>query len=146
MMAQFDGIRLSDDLVIPEWELREKFVRIGGPGGQNVNKVASGVQLRWNVRASSLPAAVKARLTRGLRNRITKEGDVVIEASAHRRQLLNREAARKRLREIASSALVRPKARIATRPGKAAVNRRIKAKKQRGARKALRGKIDRDEL
>ncbi len=140
-MAQFDGIRLSEDLVIPEWELREKFIRAGGAGGQHVNKVSSSVQLRWNVRASSLPAAIKARIARNLGEKLTKDGDIIVEASTHRSQLQNRETARKRLKGIVEAAMRTRKKRIASRPGAGAVRRRINAKKKRGEIKALRGKI-----
>lgn len=144
-MAQFDGIQLSEDLLIPEWELTEKFIRIGGPGGQNVNRVATGVQLRWNVRSSSLPAAIKARIETKLRKKLTKEGDYIVEAGEHRRQSLNRDAARERLANILKEAMRRPKKRIATRPGAGATRKRLKAKKKRGEVKALRGKISRED-
>ena len=144
-MAQFDGIRLSEDLVIPEWELAEKFIRIGGPGGQNVNKVATGVQLRWNPQASSLPATIKAKIKRSLAAKLSKDGYLIIEAGEHRSQLMNREAARVRLRKVLKAALRPRKRRIATRPGRNAVKRRIKAKKIRGEVKALRAKISQED-
>lgn len=144
-MAQFDGIRLSNDLEIPEWELQEKFIRAGGAGGQHVNKVSTGVQLRWNIPASSLPAPTKARITRALRSRLTKDGDLVIEVSERRSQLMNREMARERLRDIVKNAMRVRKRRIATRPGAGAVKRRIKAKKIRSEVKSLRGKVSRDD-
>jgi len=144
-MAQFDGIRLSEDLLIPEWEISEKFIAIGGPGGQNVNRVATGVQLRWNVRASSLPSAIKARIETRIGRRLTNDGDLLIEAGEHRRQSLNREAARKRLATVIKQAMRPQKRRIATRPGAGAVRKRLQSKKKRGEVKALRGKVKRDD-
>jgi len=144
-MSQYDGIRLSDDLIIPEWELGEKFIPIGGPGGQNVNRVATGVQLRWNLKSSSLPAAVKSKIEAKIRSKLTKNGDLLIEAGEHRRQSLNREAARSRLAEMLKQAMRPQKRRIATRPGMGAVKKRLKSKKKRSEVKALRGKVSRDD-
>ena len=144
-MAQFDGIRFSEDLVIPEWELQEKFVRASGAGGQHVNKVSTSVQLRWNVRASSIPGAIKARISRNLREKLTKDGDLIIEASSQRSQLRNREAARERMQDVVKSAMRTRKRRIATKPGSGAVRKRLKTKKKRGGIKALRGKVSRED-
>lgn len=137
-------LHIGKDLVIQSWELVEQFVRASGPGGQHVNKTSSAVQLRWNVAASSLPGAVKARFNKKYGARLTKEGDLVLEVKEHRSQALNREAARKRLKEMVASVAKPPKRRIATRPTRGAVRRRIKAKKERGEVKALRGRV-RDE-
>ncbi|MEL7232634.1 MAG: alternative ribosome rescue aminoacyl-tRNA hydrolase ArfB, partial [Pseudomonadota bacterium] len=115
------------------------------PGGQHVNKTSSAVQLRWNVAASSLPGAVKARFKKKYGARLTKDGDLVLEVSEHRSQALNREAARKRLKDMVKSVEKPPKRRIATRPSRGAIQRRIKAKKVRGEVKALRGKVLRDD-
>lgn len=139
------GIFISPDVSIPDWELSEQFIRASGPGGQNVNKVSSAVQLRWNVERSSIPPDVKARFRRLWRSRITGEGDVIIEAKTHRRQALNREEARHRLAEMVTKALHPPKRRIPTRPGRGAVERRITAKKQRGNVKAARKPVTREE-
>ena len=139
-----DDLHIGNDLVIAGWELVEQFIRASGPGGQHVNKTSSAVQLRWNVTASSLPAAVKVRFKKRYGARLTKEGDLILEAKDHRSQALNREAARKRLKEMVASVAKPPKRRIATRPTRGAVQRRIKAKKVRGEVKALRGRV-RDE-
>ena len=140
-----DHILVNATLSIPAWELQERFVRASGPGGQNVNKVSSAVQLRWNVHASSIPAAVKARFAKRYGARLSKTGDLILEVDSHRSQKLNREAARARLKEMIASVATPPRKRIATRPSQGAVRRRIKAKKERSQIKALRGKIKSDD-
>ena len=132
---------VTETIQIPEWELQESFIRASGPGGQNVNKVSTAVQLRWNVIASSIPAAVKARFRKRFGARLTQEGELIIEAKDHRSQGLNREAARKRLASMVKSVAEPPRKRIKTRPTRASVRRRLEGKKQRGAVKALRGKV-----
>ena len=135
-------LRISDTVSIPDDEIEFSAVRASGPGGQNVNKTSSAVQLRWNVDASSVPSRIKARFRQIWKNRMTKEGDVIVEASEHRSQARNREEARKRLTSMIAKAARRKKRRIPTRPTRGSVERRIKAKKETGEKKALRGKVD----
>lgn len=144
-MSAANAIFVTDKISIPEWELSEAFVRASGPGGQNVNKVSSAVQLRWNVMASSIPADVKARFTRRYRPRINSDGEIIIEAKTHRSQALNREAARKRLADMVASIAVPPKRRIKTKPTRGSIRRRLKAKKIRSQVKDLRGNIKDDD-
>ncbi|KJS35793.1 MAG: peptide chain release factor I [Hyphomonas sp. BRH_c22] len=144
-MSDFGDLRVSGELAVPAWELSEAFVRASGPGGQNVNKVSSAVQLTWNVAASSLPPEIKARFSKLYASRITNDGRLILEASEHRSQLLNREAARKRLAQMILKASIRPKRRVATRPTAGSVRRRIASKKRRGEIKSLRGSVETDD-
>lgn len=132
-------IAITRDITIDERDLHERFVRASGPGGQNVNKVATAVELRFNIESASLPADMKARLYALAANRIS-EGILLIDSRAHRTQLENREAARERLVELLGRAAVVPKKRRPTKPKAAARERRLETKKRRSGVKSLRGR------
>lgn len=135
-------LRITDSLALQDWELTESFTRASGPGGQNVNKVSSAVELRFEAaRSPSLPVPVKARLRRLAGRRWTFEGAVVIHVEDTRSQARNREIARERLADLIRQALVAPKRRIATKPTLGSKRRRLAAKKERGAIKSLRGPV-----
>ena len=131
-------LEIAPGLELPDEELVERFVRSSGPGGQNVNKVATAVELRFNINASSLPADVKARLTALAGHRVTADGVLLIDSREHRTQAQNREAARARLVALIELAAKRPKRRRPTKPRAAAREKRLSAKKLRSAVKAAR--------
>ena len=136
-------LHITDTIAIQDWELTESFMRASGPGGQNVNKVSTAVELRFEAATSpSLPQPVKSRLKRLAGRRWTKEGALIIQCDETRSQARNREIARARLAELITRALTPPKRRIATRPTLGSKKRRLKTKKIRGEVKSLRGKVD----
>lgn len=136
-------LRINDDITIEDWELSESFMRASGPGGQNVNKVSSAVELRFEAaRSPNLPAPVKTRLRRLAGRRWTTDGALVLQCDETRSQARNRETVRDRLAGLIKNALVAPKRRIPTKPTLGSKKRRLNAKKQRGEVKALRGKVD----
>jgi ribosome-associated protein len=136
-MAQ---LQITNTLALDEREFDERFVRASGPGGQNVNKVATAVELRFNVAASSLPPDVQMRLIALAGSRMTGEGVLLIDSREHRTQAQNREAARARLIALILQATKRPRPRRPTKPGRAAKERRLESKKQRAEVKGLRGR------
>ena len=125
---------------LPEWAIEEKFLAATGPGGQNVNKVATACQLRLDVIALRLPPPVFARLRTLAGSRWTLDGAIVVTARAHRSREANREEARRRVAELVAQAFVRPERRVKTRPTKASKERRLTAKASRSGVKAGRGR------
>lgn len=139
-------VYVNDELIIPDSELDVSFMRSGGPGGQNVNKVSSAVQLRWDLAGSQrLTPRVKLRLRTLAGHRLTDDGAILIAARTQRSQEQNRRDAEQRLAELIRAALIEPKKRYATKPTRAAKQRRVDTKTKRGSSKKLRGRPQIDD-
>lgn len=131
-------IKITENISIDESEIREEFIRSSGPGGQNVNKVSTAVQLHFDIAGSSIPANVKERLYRIARNRISTSGELLINARRYRTQEKNRKDALDRLVRLIRKASEKPKVRKKTKPTEASIERRLKEKRKRSEVKKMR--------
>ena len=135
-------LKIDDKITIQSWELSEQFIRASGPGGQNVNKTSSAVELRFEAeRSPSLSEPVKKRLKKIAGTKWTKDGAIVLKCDETRHQVRNREIVLKRLKEMIKKSLLTPKKRLATRPTLASNRRRLTAKKNRAGLKSNRARI-----
>ena len=138
-------ISITDTIALRDDEIEERFVRASGPGGQNVNKVATAVELRFDVGASSLPSDVKARLITLAGSRMTTDGVLTLDSREHRTQTMNREAAKVRLVELIRRATIKPRVRKPTKPSRVAREQRLTTKKKRAVIKGARRRRPDDE-
>jgi ribosome-associated protein len=138
-------IRVVNDIFIDDSEIKEEFIRSGGPGGQHVNKVSTAVQLRFDIKGSKLPQDIKARLIRLGGKRVTDDGTLIISSRGFRKRELNRADAVDKLIALIRKACERPKRRVKTKPSRAKREKRIEEKKARGGTKKMRRKVSEED-